>query len=86
MKKTLITLAIGWTVFIALCAFAFLQQPKTYAVNATLQDWYAVLDVIEHSNSPYTQVVAVKGLIISQIDTKLKAEAKADSIERSKKK
>lgn len=80
MKKLTILLIC----LVAVALFSFQQQPKTYTVNATLQDWQAVLEVIEHSNSPHQQVKAVQGLIIGQIEGKLKVEAKADSIAKVK--
>ncbi len=51
--------------------FGFTGTPKTFKVEADLQSWGIVLDVINHSVSDPNQRIAAYNLIKSQIDKQL---------------
>jgi len=55
-------------------------------VELTIQDWSAILEVIDKSNSPHTTVMAASKAIVDQIQPLYQAEQKRiqDSVEKSK--
>ena len=67
IKKIILSLAIIF--FISFKT----GEEKRYAVSLTLPEWQAVLNVIDQSNAPHSQVKAVQELLIpilnKQIDT-----------------
>jgi len=62
MKKTLIIIAL------AAISYSFVQdEPKKLKAELTLQEWQVVLNVIEQSNAPHSQVKAIQELLIKQL-------------------
>lgn len=68
MKKPLLLLA-----FIAIL-FISAQVDKKVSVSLTVEQWQGVLNVIEQSNAPHTDVKAVQKAIIGQIQEQLKQD------------
>ena len=55
------------------------EEPKTeeiqkLKVELTVQEWEAVLSVIEQSNSPHIQVKAVSAELVKQLQPQIKDE------------
>lgn len=71
MKRTLITFAIC---LIAVLTYSFVQ-PKKLTVSGSIQDWQNVLEVVEQSNAPHSQVKAIQAFIISQLNEQMKADS-----------
>jgi hypothetical protein len=53
-------------------------QPEVQklTVELTLQEWEAVLSVIEQSTSPHIQVKSVAGELVKQLQPQVKEDAK----------
>ncbi len=46
-------------------------SPKELTVKLSLPEWNAVMETINKSEAPYTQVVAIQNLIIPQLQKQL---------------
>lgn len=56
----------------ALFLFSFKgEETKTAKVEGTIQDWNAVIQVMDQSNAPHQSVEAAKNFIISQVNAQL---------------
>lgn len=52
------------------------QKVQKLTVELTLQEWEAVLSVIEQSTSPHIQVKSVAGELVKQLQPQVKEDAK----------
>lgn len=68
MKKPIIFILILAAVFISA------QVDKKVSVSLTVEQWQGVLNVIEQSSAPHTDVKAVQQAIIGQIQEQLKQD------------
>lgn len=68
MKKTLLILG-----FILL---AFAPEKKTLRVEGDLQSWNILMDCLDKSNAPHTQVKAVQEWIRVQLNKQIKDSTK----------
>jgi hypothetical protein len=53
------------------------QEVQKLKVELTVQEWEAVLAVIEQSTSPHIQVKSVSGELIKQLQPQIKVDEKA---------
>jgi hypothetical protein len=53
------------------------QEVQKLKVELTVQEWEAVLAVIEQSTSPHIQVKSVAGELIKQLQSQVKVDEKA---------
>ncbi len=51
-------------------------EVQNLTVELTLQEWEAVLSVIEQSTSPHIQVKSVAGELVKQLQPQVKEDAK----------
>jgi hypothetical protein len=52
------------------------QEPQKLKVELTIQEWEAVLAVIEQSTSPHIQVKSVASELVKQLQPQIKEDAK----------
>jgi hypothetical protein len=52
------------------------SEVQNLTVRLTLQEWEAVLSVIEQSTSPHIQVKSVAGELVKQLQPQVKEDAK----------
>lgn len=69
MKKSITVLAIAALAFISLTSQA--PKPKEYTVTLTLQAWEVVMDVIDKSTAPHSQVKEIQQIILPQLQKQL---------------
>lgn len=62
------------TVAVISMGFAYNVSEKKLKVELTEQEWLAVIQVIEDSNAPYKQVLAVKAVLINQLSPQVESE------------
>ena len=53
------------------------QEVQKLKVELTVQEWEAVLAVIEQSTSPHIQVKSVAGELVKQLQPQIKVDEKA---------
>jgi hypothetical protein len=53
-----------------------IEQPEKLKVELTVQEWEAVLAVIEQSTSPHIQVKSVAAELIKQLQPQIKQDDK----------
>ena len=53
------------------------QEVQKLKVELTVQEWEAVLSVIEQSTSPHIQVKSVAGELVKQLQPQIKVDEKA---------
>jgi 2'-5' RNA ligase len=53
------------------------QELQKLKVELTVQEWEAVLAVIEQSTSPHIQVKSVAGELVKQLQPQIKVDEKA---------
>lgn len=74
MKKAIIFLALG-----LMLAASTTDAPKTLKVEGELPAWQALLDCVEKSTAPHTEVKAVQEWVVGQLQKQL-----ADSTKENK--
>lgn len=74
MKKSILALLVFMTVAVISMGFAYNVSEKKLKVELTEQEWLAVIQVIEDSNAPYKQVVAVKTVLVNQLGPQVERE------------
>lgn len=70
MKKIILLLAILGTAFMSLK-----PEEPTLTVKLPIQGCEAVLQVIEQSNAPHTQVKAVQSELVKQLQAQIKQDS-----------